>query len=117
MYTGEVTVPKPQTSSLIKVAEMLKVKGLAYPGVIASQIQKPISLSQNTLMAQPAAKGNNVDTTSENSFLPEDFSSNLEPPVGDTSNGNLVNYPAETSSSVYPTDIAACNSLVRFFFY
>ncbi|XP_065563087.1 zinc finger protein 43-like isoform X2 [Artemia franciscana] len=111
MYTGEVTVPKHQTSSLVKVAEMFKVKGLAYPDVIANQIQKPSYLSQNSQITQPAVKGNRVVLTSDNKSLTENFSSNLEPPVADTSNGNLVNSPAETSSSVYPTDNAACNSL------
>ncbi|XP_065575419.1 transcriptional regulator Kaiso-like isoform X2 [Artemia franciscana] len=111
MYTGEVTVPQAQTSSLVKVAEMLKVKGLGYPDETVNQTQKPIYLSQNTQMAQPAKKRNRIDTASENSFLAEDSSSNLEPPVADTSNDKLVHYPAESISSVYKTGIAACNSL------
>ncbi|XP_065563090.1 zinc finger protein interacting with ribonucleoprotein K-like isoform X2 [Artemia franciscana] len=111
MYTGEVTVPQTQTSSLIKVAEMLKVKGLAYPDETAKQTSRLSSLSQNAQMTQPATKRNRVDTTEENSFLAEDSSSNLEPCVADISNDKLVNYSAETSSSGYKIDIAAGNSL------
>ncbi|KAK2720736.1 hypothetical protein QYM36_004576 [Artemia franciscana] len=111
MYTGEVTVPQAQISSLIKVAEMLKVKGLAYPDETVNQIQKRSHLSQNTQMTQPATKRNRVDKTSENNFSGEDTSCNLEPPVADTSNHKLVNYPAETSFSAYKSDIAACDLL------
>jgi hypothetical protein len=115
MYTGEVTVSQAQASSLIKVAEMLKVKGLAYPDETVNQMQKPSYHSQNTQMTQPTAKKNRVDSTSENSFLAEDSFSTLEPPVVDTSNNKLVNYPAETSFSAYKTDLAECNSLVSFY--
>ncbi|KAK2720475.1 hypothetical protein QYM36_004380, partial [Artemia franciscana] len=66
MYTGEVNVPQAQTSSLIKVAEMLKVKGLAYPSETVNQIQEPRYL---------------VQQTSENNFLAEGSSSNLELPL------------------------------------
>ncbi|XP_065582209.1 protein abrupt-like isoform X1 [Artemia franciscana] len=111
MYTGEVTVPQTQTSSLIKVAEMLKVKGLADPDETVNQTQKLSYLSQNTQMTQPATKRNRVYTAAENSFLAEDSSSNLEPCVADTSNDKLVNYSAETSSSAYIIDIAPGNSL------
>ncbi|KAK2720164.1 hypothetical protein QYM36_004159, partial [Artemia franciscana] len=110
MYTGEVTVPQTQASSLIKVADMLKVKGLANPDEKVNQIQKPSNHSQNTQITQLAAKRKSVGSTHENSFLAEDPFSNLEPPVADTSNDKLVNYPAEGSSSAYITDIAACNS-------
>ncbi|XP_065562546.1 protein tramtrack, beta isoform-like [Artemia franciscana] len=112
MYTGEVTVPQAQTSSLIKVAEMLKVKGLAYTNETANEIQKSSYLAQNTQITQTAVKRNRVDTTPENNLLAEDSSSYLEPPAADTSNDKLVNYPAQTSFSVYQTDFGACNSLV-----
>jgi hypothetical protein len=116
MYTGEVTVPQAQTSSLIKVAEMLKVKGLAYPNETVNQIQKPNYLFQHTQMIQPAVKRNRVDTAFEDNFLAEDSSRNLEPPLADTSNFKLINYPAETSTSVYQTDISACNPQVSLFY-
>jgi hypothetical protein len=114
MYTGEVTVPQAQTSSLVKVAEMLKVKGLAYPNETANHIQKPSYPSQNTQMTQPSVNGNTIDSYSENRFLAKDSSSNLEYPIADTSNEIVINYAAETSSSVYKIDFAACNSLVSF---
>ncbi|XP_065574752.1 zinc finger and SCAN domain-containing protein 20-like isoform X3 [Artemia franciscana] len=103
MYTGEVNVPQAQASSLIKVAEMLKVKGLAYPNETVNQIQKP------SYLVQPQ---NRVATTSESNFLAQDSSSNIELPLVDTSNHNLVYCPAKTSSSVYQRDIAACNSVL-----
>ncbi|XP_065556434.1 uncharacterized protein LOC136024835 isoform X5 [Artemia franciscana] len=103
MYTGEVTVPQAQISSLIKVAEMLKVKGLTYPDETVNQTQKHSYPSQTT---QPATKRNRVDTTLENNS-----SSNLEPPVAYTSNDKLINYPAKTSSSACDTDNAACSSM------
>ena len=102
MYTGEVNVPQAQTSSLIKVAEMLKVKGLGYPSETVNQIQEPRYL---------------VQQTSENNFLAEGSSSNLELPLADTSNNNLANCPTETSSFVYQTYIAACNSPVSFYLF
>ncbi|KAK2702176.1 hypothetical protein QYM36_019211, partial [Artemia franciscana] len=105
MYVGEVTVPQAQTSSLIKVAEMLKVKGLTYPNETVNQTQKHSYPSQTT---QPATERNRVDTTLENNS-----SSNLEPPVAYTSNDKLINYPAETSSSAYDTDNAACSSMIN----
>ncbi|XP_065572866.1 zinc finger protein 28 homolog isoform X4 [Artemia franciscana] len=108
MYAGEVTVPQAQASSLLKVAEMLKVKGLAYFDEVVNQTQRRSNLSQNT---QLAAKRNRVDTTSENNSLAEDSSSNLEPPVADTSNDKLKDSPAETRSFAYKTDITACNSM------
>ncbi|KAK2720369.1 hypothetical protein QYM36_004302 [Artemia franciscana] len=111
MYTGEVTVPQAQTSSLLKVAEMLKVKGLADPDETVNQTQKLSYLSQNTQMTEPAAKRNRVDTVSENNSLVEDSSSNLEPSVADTSNNKLINYPAETGSSAYNTNNSACSSM------
>ncbi|KAK2720372.1 hypothetical protein QYM36_004302 [Artemia franciscana] len=112
MYTGEVTVPQAQTSSLLKVAEMLKVKGLADPDETVNQTQKLSYLSQNTQMTEPAAKRNRVDTVSENNSLVEDSSSNLEPSVADTSNNKLINYPAETGSSAYNTNNSACSSML-----
>ncbi|XP_065582194.1 zinc finger protein 271-like isoform X2 [Artemia franciscana] len=111
MYTGEVTVPPAQTRSLIKLAEMLKVNGLAYSNETATQIQKPRYPSQNFQITQPATEGDRVDTTCENSILAEDSSSDLEPPVADSLNDSFVNYPSDSSSSVYKTDIGACNSL------
>ncbi|XP_065582201.1 longitudinals lacking protein, isoforms H/M/V-like isoform X2 [Artemia franciscana] len=113
MYTGEVTVPPAQTRSLVKLAEMLKVNGLAYSNETATQIQKPRYPSQNSQITQPATEGDRVDTTCENSILAEDSSSDLEPPVADTLNDSFVNYPSNSSSSVYKTDIGACNSLVK----
>ena len=104
MYTGEVTVPPAQTRSLVKLAEMLKVNGLAYSNETATQIQKP---TEYNLEIQ--------NTTCENSILAEDSSSDLEPPVADSLNDSFVNYPSDSSSSVYKTDIGACNSLVSFF--
>ncbi|KAK2709822.1 zinc finger and BTB domain-containing protein 14-like isoform X2 [Artemia franciscana] len=103
MYTGELTVPQAQISSLIKVAEILKVKGLTYPDETDNQLRKHSYPSQ---MTQPAVKGKRVDRTSENSFLAESSSSNLGPPVVDTSNDNLAKYPAETSSFVGETGIS-----------
>ncbi|KAK2720734.1 hypothetical protein QYM36_004574 [Artemia franciscana] len=114
MYTGEVTVPPAQTRSLVKLAEMLKVKGLADPDATVNQTQELSYLSQNTQMTQPAVKRNRVDTVSVNNSLVEDSSSNLEPSqqVIDTSSNKLINYPAETSSSAYNTDNAACSSML-----
>ena len=112
MYTGELTVPQAQISSLIKVAEILKVKGLTYPDETDNQLRKHSYPSQ---MTQPAVKGKRVDRTSENSFLAESSSSNLGPPVVDTSNDNLAKYPAETSSFVGETGISVRN-LLEFFF-
>ncbi|KAK2720126.1 hypothetical protein QYM36_004136 [Artemia franciscana] len=103
MYTGEVNIPQAQASSLIKVAEMLKVKGLAYPNETVNQIQKP------SYLVQPQ---NRVATTSESNFLAQDPSSNIELPLVDTSNHNLVYGPAKTSSSFHQRDIAACNSVL-----
>jgi hypothetical protein len=114
MYTGEVTVPPAQTSSLVKVAEMLKVKGLAYSDETANSAQKLSYPSQNTQVTQPSVDGNRIDSYSENSFLAKDSSNNLEYPVADTPNDNMINYAAETGSSVHKRDFAACNSLVSF---
>ncbi|XP_065584949.1 protein tramtrack, beta isoform-like isoform X9 [Artemia franciscana] len=111
MYTGEVTVAQPQINSLIKVADMLKVKGLADPDETANQLWKPSYPSERTQMTPPPVKRKRVDTTSENSVQPEDSSQNVEPPVASGTNDNsTVNYPAETSSTVYETDDAGCNS-------
>ncbi|KAK2720838.1 hypothetical protein QYM36_004648 [Artemia franciscana] len=92
---------------------MLKVRGFAYTNETVDQIQKSSYLAQNTQITQTALKRNRVDTTSENNSLAEDSPSNLEPPLADTSNDKLVNYPAQTCSSVYQTDIAACNNIKK----
>ncbi|XP_065564527.1 zinc finger protein 665-like isoform X2 [Artemia franciscana] len=113
MYAGEVTVSQAKTSSLIKVAEMLKVKGLTYPDDTDNQMQKHSYLSQNTQRTQLFAKGNGVDKASENHFLAEDSSSNVEPLVADTSTNKLENYLDETNCSAYEMDITACSSLLN----
>ncbi|KAK2715421.1 uncharacterized protein LOC136043868 isoform X2 [Artemia franciscana] len=109
MYTGEVTVAQAQMNSLIKVADMLKIKGLADLDGTVNQLQKPSYPSEKTQTTPPPVKRKRIDTTSENSIQPEDPSQNVEPPVASGTNDNSINYSAEFGSSVYETD-AACDS-------
>jgi hypothetical protein len=113
MYTGEVTVAHAQVNSLIKVADMLKVKGLADLDRTAKQLQKPSYPSERTQMTPPPVKRKRVDTTSENCVQAEDTLQNVVPPAASGTSNNSVNYPTETS--VNETDDATCHSFVSLF--
>ncbi|KAK2715412.1 uncharacterized protein LOC136043874 isoform X2 [Artemia franciscana] len=72
MYMGEVSVTQAQFNSLLKLADILKVTGLATHGASSQNSVDPSCLSQNAGLSNPPVKRRRIDADLEISVITQD---------------------------------------------
>ncbi|XP_065584968.1 protein tramtrack, beta isoform-like isoform X7 [Artemia franciscana] len=101
IYTGEVTVAQAQFNSLLSLADMLKVTGLADPGESSDKTTNTAYPVERTEVSKPSPtlKRRRVDLDSEHSVLTHDSLQDSVPSIPLAASGTLLNNKSETRPS------------------